>query len=53
MASRTGVVCRAETDESSSKERVQFIHEKYNSDVIAEEYIAGREFYVSLLGNHR
>jgi D-alanine-D-alanine ligase len=41
-----------ETDEQL-KERVQFIHEKYNSDVIAEEYIAGREFYVSLLGNHR
>ncbi|MEI6193346.1 MAG: hypothetical protein WCS42_03350, partial [Verrucomicrobiota bacterium] len=35
------------------KERVQFIHEKTNNDVIAEEYIAGREFYVSLLGNHR
>src|SRR5712672_3474831 len=35
------------------KERVQFIHEKHNNDVIAEEYIAGREFYVSLLGNHR
>jgi D-alanine-D-alanine ligase len=41
-----------ETDEQF-KERVQFIHEKHNSDVIAEEYIAGREFYVSLLGNHR
>jgi len=35
------------------KERVQFIHEKYDSDVIAEEYIAGRELYVSILGNHR
>lgn len=41
-----------ETDEQF-KERVQFIHEKTNNDVIAEEYIAGREFYVSLLGNHR
>src|SRR5882762_6670364 len=41
-----------ETDEQF-KERVQFIHEKLDSDVIAEEYIAGREFYVSLLGNHR
>src|SRR6266511_5277469 len=35
------------------KERVQFIHEKYDNDVIAEEYIEGREFYVSILGNHR
>lgn len=34
-------------------ERVQFIHEKLNGDVIAEEYIAGRELYVSILGNHR
>ena len=35
------------------RERVQFIHEKYNGDVIAEEYIAGRELYVSILGNLR
>ena len=41
-----------ETDEQF-RERVQFIHEKYDSDVIAEEYIAGRELYVSVLGNHR
>lgn len=41
-----------ETDEQF-RERVQFIHEKYLSDVIAEEYIEGREFYVSVMGNHR
>jgi D-alanine-D-alanine ligase len=41
-----------ETDEQF-KERVQFIHDKYDNDVIAEEYIAGRELYVSVLGNHR
>src|SRR6185436_17285146 len=35
------------------KERVQFIHDKYDNDVIAEEYIEGRELYVSILGNHR
>src|SRR2546430_10184852 len=35
------------------RERVSFIHEKYNSDVIAEEYIEGRELYVSLIGNAR
>jgi len=41
-----------ETDDQF-KERVQFIHEKYDNDVIAEEYIEGRELYVSILGNHR
>jgi len=41
-----------ETDEQFN-ERVQFIHEKYDNDVIAEEYITGRELYVSLFGNHR
>jgi D-alanine-D-alanine ligase len=35
------------------KERVQFIHEKYDNDVIAEEYIEGRELYVGILGHHR
>jgi len=35
------------------KERVQFIHQSYDNDVIAEEYIEGRELYVSILGNHR
>jgi D-alanine-D-alanine ligase len=39
-----------ETDESF-RERVGFIHEKYNSDVIAEEYIEGRELYVSIIGS--
>lgn len=41
-----------ETDEQFN-ERVQFIHEKYDNDVIAEEYIEGRELYVGVLGNHR
>ncbi len=41
-----------ETDEQF-KERVQFIHEKYDNDVIAEEYIEGRELYASVMGNHR
>ena len=35
------------------RERVTFIHEKHDSDAIAEEYIAGRELYVSLMGNMR
>ena len=41
-----------ETDEQF-RERVQFIHTSHDCDVIAEEYIAGRELYVSLLGNHK
>ena len=39
--------------EEQFKERVQFIHEKFDNDVIAEEYIEGRELYVSVMGNHR
>ncbi len=35
------------------RERVAFIHEKHNSDVIAEEYIPGRELYGSVIGNRR
>jgi len=41
-----------ETDDQY-RERVQFVHEKYDNDAIAEEYIAGRELYVSVLGNHQ
>src|SRR5216117_943853 len=41
-----------ETDDDF-RERVAFIHEKYNSDAIAEEYIDGRELYVSIMGNVR
>ncbi len=39
--------------EEQFRERVAFIHEKYDADVIAEEYIAGRELYVGLMGNLR
>src|SRR6266403_338584 len=41
-----------DTDEQF-RERVAFVHEKYNSDAIAEEYIDGRELYVSLMGSVR
>jgi D-alanine-D-alanine ligase len=34
-------------------ERVRFIHERIGSDAIVEEFVAGREVYVSLLGNER
>ncbi|MDD3374105.1 MAG: ATP-grasp domain-containing protein [Candidatus Omnitrophica bacterium] len=34
-------------------ERVRFIHENMNADAIAEEYIEGREMYVSIFGTRR
>ena len=40
------------TDEQF-QERVAFLHEKTDNDAIAEEYIEGRELYVSVIGNHR
>ena len=41
-----------ETDEQFS-DRVTFIHDSIGADAIAEEYIEGRELYVSLLGDRR
>jgi D-alanine-D-alanine ligase len=41
-----------ENDEAF-EERVRFIHERMNQAALAEEYINGREIYVSLLGNDR
>lgn len=41
-----------ETDEQF-KQRVQFIHDRFNQPAIAEQYIEGREIYVSILGNER
>lgn len=35
------------------RERVEFVHDKLGQDVIAEEYVEGRELYASMLGNHR
>ena len=34
-------------------ERVKFIHESLNADAIAEEYIDGRELYISVIGDRR
>jgi D-alanine-D-alanine ligase len=39
--------------EAQLRERVQFMHEQINSDALVEEYIAGREFYVAVIGNER
>jgi len=41
-----------ENDEAF-EERVRFIHERMNQEALAEEYIEGRELYVSILGNQR
>jgi D-alanine-D-alanine ligase len=40
-------------NEQALRERVQFVHERWQQAVIAEEYIEGRELYVSVLGNRR
>jgi len=41
-----------DTDEKLA-ERVQFIHERIGTAAIAEQYIEGREIYVSVIGNER
>jgi len=40
-------------DDEAFEERIRFIHERMNQPALAEEYIEGREIYVSLLGNER
>ena len=34
-------------------ERVRFVHERIGTDAIAEQFIEGREIYVSVMGNER
>ena len=41
------------SDEAKLRERVGFVHEKVGTAAIAEEYIEGREFTVSVIGNDR
>lgn len=41
-----------DTDERLA-ERVAFVHERVGTDAIAEQFIEGRELYVSVLGNDR
>jgi D-alanine-D-alanine ligase len=41
------------TSDDKLKDRVQFIHDQVGSDALVEEYIEGRELYVSILGNQR
>jgi D-alanine-D-alanine ligase len=40
-------------DEGEALERARFIHEKFQSDALIEEYIEGRELYVGVLGTRR
>lgn len=40
-------------NEKDCLERTKFLHEKYKCDVIIEEFIAGRELYVSVMGAKR
>jgi D-alanine-D-alanine ligase len=40
-------------DEREAIERAQFIHQKFDCDVLIEEYIDGRELYISVLGSRR
>lgn len=48
-------IARASVVESEAEliERVAFFHERTHGDAIAEEYIDGRELYVTVLGNHK
>ena len=39
--------------EEALVDRVEFIHDHMHADAIAEEYVDGREFYVSILGDNR
>jgi D-alanine-D-alanine ligase len=40
-------------DEAKLIERVQYLHQKLETDVIAEEFIRGREIYVAVFGHKR
>jgi D-alanine-D-alanine ligase len=40
-------------NEAQLRERVGLIHERIKGDAIAEQYIDGRELYVTLLGNRK
>ena len=40
-------------DDEKLAERVEFIHRQTNTHAIAEQFIAGREIYVSVIGNQR
>jgi D-alanine-D-alanine ligase len=45
-----GALCETE---KSAIERVTFLHESQQTDVLVEEYVEGRELYAGVLGNER
>jgi len=40
-------------NEADCLSRIRYLHEKFGTDVIVEEFIEGRELYVSVMGNQR
>ncbi len=38
-------------DDEALKERVLFVHDRFKTDAIVEEFIAGRELYIGVIGN--
>ena len=40
-------------DDDALAERVAFIHDRIDTDAIVEEFIAGRELYVGVMGNEQ
>ena len=40
-------------DDAKLRERVEFIHESIGTDALVEQFIDGRELYVSVIGNER
>jgi D-alanine-D-alanine ligase len=40
-------------NEQEAVERARFLHERFESDALIEEYIDGRELYLGVLGNKR
>jgi D-alanine-D-alanine ligase len=40
-------------NEEEALDRARFLHERFESDALIEEYVDGRELYVGVLGNRR
>lgn len=41
------------TSDEKLQERIEFVHQSIGTDALVEQYIAGRELYVGVLGNQR
>ncbi len=39
--------------EEKLRERVEFIHKRFSTDAIAEQFIEGHEYFVGVMGNYR